>query len=243
MAKDDKPQGDTFLATIEAKIAALQTLAASYRAALALGALGQPGDDIAIPATSIGASRTEAHELPQGALLGKSLPAAIKLYLSATKRKQTVREIADALKAGGVESTAANFVNNVTSSLHRLRATGDVLKFNDGWALAEFYPENLRLRIAAQSKQAAPPRRGKAKSKAKSPKPDAQKAGGKDKTAAMLEFTQGMGDAGATLDQIIEAVSDSEYRVARGYARAIMHRLLGRGRVEKRDDKYFAVAA
>ena len=38
----------------------------------------------------------------------------------------------------------------MTSALHRLRASQDVLKFNDGWALAELYPENLRTRIAAQ---------------------------------------------------------------------------------------------
>lgn len=148
----DKPEADGFLAVIEKKIAALKTLADSYRAAHALGALGQPGDiDAAALGGPLGSRADAPIELPQGALLGKSLPAAIKLYLSAVRKKQTTREITTALREGGIESTAANFENNVTSALHRLKAAGDVLKFNDGWGLAELYPENLRNRIAAKS--------------------------------------------------------------------------------------------
>jgi len=149
----EKPMNDGFLASIEAKIAALQALADSYRTAVSVGAWGQPGDvDVSSSGPlSLGGKSDASIELPQGALLGKSLPAAIKLYLSAVRKKQTTREITLALREGGVESTAASFENNVTSALHRLKATGEVLKFNDGWGLAEFYPENLRNRIAAKS--------------------------------------------------------------------------------------------
>jgi len=89
-------------------------------------------------------------ELPRGAFLGKSLPAAVKLYLSAMKKKQTIREIATALREGGVESTSDNFEGVITGCLNRMKASGEILRFNDGWALAEFYPENLRNRLSQQ---------------------------------------------------------------------------------------------
>jgi hypothetical protein len=149
-----------FLAVLEAKRAALDALIGSYRAAMSIGALGQPGDvTISIPAGSLslsGSAPTTAIDLPQGALLGLSIPAAIKLLLSAARRKLTTREITAGLKDGGVESTSKFFENTVTTALHRLKASGDVLKFNDGWALAEFYPESLRSRLAAQGEQKTP---------------------------------------------------------------------------------------
>jgi hypothetical protein len=76
----------------------------------------------------------------------------------------TVRDIANALKDGGVESTEASFENNMTGALHRLKASGEVLRFKDGWALAEFYPESLRARIA---KDVEPKRRRKKPGRAK----------------------------------------------------------------------------
>lgn len=126
------------LADMEAKRAALDAAITALRTALTLGALGQPGDaEAAALMTPGGAGGLGGSpvELPHGALLGKSLPAAIKLYLSAVKRKQTVREITTALREGGVESTSSNFENIVTGALHRLRGAGDVLRFKDGWAL------------------------------------------------------------------------------------------------------------
>lgn len=173
----EKPVNNGFLAAIEAKIAALKALAESYRAAVSVGAWGQGGeiDLSSLRSSSLGGGSDAPIELPQGALLGKSLPAAIKLYLSAVRKKQTTREITVAMREGGVESTAASFENNVTSALHRLRATGEVLKFSDGWGLAELYPENLRSRIAAKS-DAKPKSVAR---KAKRQKPSAAKAAAK----------------------------------------------------------------
>lgn len=171
----ERPDTDGFLAMIEAKIAALKTLADSYRAALSLGALGQPGDvDMSAIATTSGlGTRTGPPvDLPQGALLGKSLPAAIQLYLSAARRKQTTKEIVTALKEGGVESTSRNFENTVATALHRLKTAGTVMKFNDGWALAEFYPESLRNRLAAQGEQRISKKAGK--SRRRTPKKQTQ---------------------------------------------------------------------
>jgi hypothetical protein len=172
-----------FLAVLEAKRAALDALIGSYRAALSIGALGQPGDvDLSAVASMPGLNTGKGGpvELPQGVLLGLSLPAAIKLYLSAARRKQTTREIATGLKEGGVESTAKLFENTLTTALHRLKVAGDVLKFNDGWALAEFYPENLRNRIAAQADQKsakkAPPKSRKRTAKKQAQALDAKPA-------------------------------------------------------------------
>ena len=60
------------------------------------------------------------------------------------ERKRLTKEIAAALREGGVESTAGNFESIVTTALNRLRAAGEVLKFKDGWGLSEWYPANMR---------------------------------------------------------------------------------------------------
>jgi hypothetical protein len=156
------PESDPFLAAVDAKITALHTLRASYVAAVSIGAFGQSGDLAAFagvgPAGSMGSMGGAPLELPRGALLGKSIPAAIKLYLATIKKKQTLREIANALRDGGVETTAKNFETPVQSAIYRLQTAGEVLRFKEGWALAEFYPEGLRNRIAEKD---AKPRKSK----------------------------------------------------------------------------------
>ena len=174
MPSEDKTKqvsGDPFLASLDAQISALQGLREAYLKVRSVGGLGQPGD-VTVALTGVGAAsgvgsmtaNAMPTELPVGAFLNKSLPAAITLYLSAIKKKQTIREIATALREGGVESTASNFEGPVNGALYRLKAAGEVLKFKDGWALAEFYPESLRNRIA---KDAEPKKRAKAKKAAK----------------------------------------------------------------------------
>ena len=83
-------------------------------------------------------------DLPEGAFLGKSVPACIKLYLSAARKKKTIKEIALALKEGGVESTSDSFENVVTGAINRLKISGEVLRFKDGWGLPEWYPAHIR---------------------------------------------------------------------------------------------------
>jgi hypothetical protein len=106
-------------------------------------------------------------ELPRGAFLGKSLPAAVKLYLSAVIKKQTIKEIAAALREGGVESTSDNFEGVISGCLHRMKANGEVLQFKEGFALAEFYPAHIR---ASLSHGGSSPRK-KPKKPAKKAKP------------------------------------------------------------------------
>jgi hypothetical protein len=151
----DKPGWAEIIADLEAKRAALDSLIGSFRAAMALGALGQPGDvDMSgiVSGASVQSGNAGAPvELPAGAFLGKSLPAAIKIYLAAVKRKQHTREIIAALKDGGVETTSPNFDNVVFGALTRLKAAGEVLRFKDGWGLTEFYPESLRQRLTQET--------------------------------------------------------------------------------------------
>ncbi|MGC1129367.1 MAG: hypothetical protein WA875_07395 [Candidatus Acidiferrales bacterium] len=144
MAQDNILDPAVNLAAVEAKITALQALAASWRAAIAVGALG-PVSDVPLGTLSERDSQ-QPIELPQGAFRGMSIPAAIKLFLSAAKRKQTIKQIADALKDGGMETTSASLVGVVTGALNRLKDK-EVLRFKDGWDLAEHYNEHLRARL------------------------------------------------------------------------------------------------
>ena len=137
------------LADLEAKKAALEATIASIRSALSLGTLGQSGD---VPPSLNGTvintygSPITGTEVPAGAFLGKSIPDAAKLYLAIVKKKQTSREIAEALKRGGMESTSKNFFGNVHSILDRARKqnTGIVKLDRSHWGLAEWYPAGLR---------------------------------------------------------------------------------------------------
>jgi hypothetical protein len=165
-----------FIENLEAKKKALETLIISAKAAHELGALGplrfpRVSGDKAPVAEPL--PITEPIDLPRGALLGKSLPDAIRLYLSAVKKKQSNKEIVTALKDAGVESTSANFEGVVAGALKRLKDSGVLLRFEDGWGLAELYPESLRSRLSQNGKPAnkrKPAKRAKAK---KSPSPEA----------------------------------------------------------------------
>jgi hypothetical protein len=137
-------------AELDASIASLER---------AYGATPRTGED---GPAAFNAGDQHPTELPRGAFLGKSLPSAIKLYLSAMKMKQTDREIATALREGGVESTSDNFEKVVTGCLNRMKASGEVLRFKDGWGLTEFYPESLRFRLGQEG-----PAKGKTTKKKK----------------------------------------------------------------------------
>jgi hypothetical protein len=137
---------DPVLARIQAKIDAWQAVADSYRAALALEQSGEMEGG--------NGRRSDAPvELPIGAFRGMKIPKAIKLFLQAMRRKQTAREIAAGLRDGGMETTASNFEATVTGALHRLKADGEVLRFKDGWDLAEAHSAALRNRLAKENKK------------------------------------------------------------------------------------------
>ena len=136
-----------FIADIKAKIAALEAILTSVESASATGALGAAVEGIELPtgaSASTSSDLGQPIDLPEGAFLGKSVPSCIKLYLSAAKRKKSIKDIAAALREGGVESTSDNFENVVTGALFRLKNNAEVLRFKDGWGLPEWYPAHIR---------------------------------------------------------------------------------------------------
>lgn len=161
----EEPKQDQFLTMVDAKIEALQALAESYRAALSVGAFGHQAVNLDQPAltTTIGEPATYEHvaDLPVGVLRDKSTPDAIKLYLKAGRRKQTGKEIAEGLKERGFHSTSKDFGSIVHASLHRLKKVGVVLRFKEGWDLAESYPEHLRAKMAKPKKRRQLPKKDK----------------------------------------------------------------------------------
>jgi predicted Rossmann fold nucleotide-binding protein DprA/Smf involved in DNA uptake len=69
------------------------------------------------------------------------------------------------LKKGGIESTSKTFTIVVRNTLHQLKAKGKTLLFDDGWALAEWYPEGLRSRVEQKNKVQEKKRGSKKKTK------------------------------------------------------------------------------
>src|ERR1700674_4730264 len=100
-------------AYVEARIAAWQAVLVSLKSALALDPGGQMPEGIDLPSASAAQKGAHPMDLREGAFYGKSVPACIELYLSsAPMKKKTNKEIAAALREGGVESNA-NLENTV----------------------------------------------------------------------------------------------------------------------------------
>lgn len=153
----------------EARIAAWQAVLASLKSALALDPSGQlEGIDLSSVSAQSG-DGGQPIDLPEGAFLGKSVPACVKLYLSAAKRKKTIREIATALREGGIESTSDNFDNVVTGALFRLKKAGEVLRFKDGWGLPEWYPAHIRAAAPSSTNKRDSKKKSKRNSRKTSP--------------------------------------------------------------------------
>jgi hypothetical protein len=197
------------VAYIEGRIAAWQAALNSVKSAMA-GEAGGRGLD-AIELTSGGGTQNGGLpiDLPEGAFLGKSVPACIKLYLSASRKKKTVKEITTALQEGGVESTSGKFENIVTSSLNRLKAAGEVLRFKDGWGLPEWYPAHIRASapVGAVGKR---PRKAKKNPRKTAPKMLTDAApidGSKEKTSdRILELLRNKPDGEFSNKEIAEHI-------------------------------------
>jgi hypothetical protein len=149
------------VAYAEARIAAWQAVLASVKTALALDAGGQMPDGIELSAVSQNGDLGAPLDLPDGAFHGKSIPACIKLYLSAVKKKRSIKDIATALREGGVESKSGSLDSPVNTALLRLKAAGEVLRFKDGWGLAEWYPANMRGSAPTSAKRSKRKKKGK----------------------------------------------------------------------------------
>lgn len=159
------------VADLEAKKAAIEATLATLRSAMAIGALGQAGD---VPTAFNGGSSSApmyGGDVPDGAFHGKGIPEATKLYLEIVKKKQTTREVADALQKGGMESTSSNFVGVVQAGLNRARKlpNSQLVKLGIYWGLKPWYPKGVVSGIAGPSKKGKKKQRKPAK--ANGPKP------------------------------------------------------------------------
>jgi len=175
MAENTEATG--LLAVIDTKIAALQRMRESVIAAISVGAFGQ-GESIdpsnLPPAPSGGISTPSfsqlngSLDLPTGIFRDKGLADAIRLLLSAAKRKTPFKEIKAALLQGGLATTAEDFDPTLSGTLNRMKRTGELLAFKEGWDLASSYPESFRQRLAQSTEGTAKTKRkSTAKKKAK----------------------------------------------------------------------------
>jgi hypothetical protein len=77
----------------------------------------------------------------EGMFFGMSLTEAAKTYLSTVRKKQSAREIAEALERGGFHHTSKDFPNTVRAILARNAANeGEFLKLQSDWGLAQWFP-------------------------------------------------------------------------------------------------------
>src|SRR6266550_2394442 len=194
------------LADLEAKRAALDQTIASFRNALAIGALGQPGDaanSLALSAFGPITSSISGGEVPDGAFLGKSIPDAAKLYLEIVKKKQTSKEIAEALLKGGMESASKNFPAIVHAILDRARKAPNsaFVKLGTQWGLSSWYPKGFAANAATKP--------GKKKQQKKAPKKKESKAAVTKSVTASTEAAPAQPvpinkkKKGATADRIV----------------------------------------
>jgi hypothetical protein len=160
------------LANMESKRSALEAAINSLRAAMAAGALGVTASGEVIPVTGIPSPSSGHHgiDIPNGAFHGKTVTEAIKAYLGTIKKKQKTRQIVEALKKGGIESSSDKFLNIVYNALSRMQTvTGEVVKVGTEWGLSEWFPPGMRAQPKSSSAARDP------KNKQKRPR----KAGGR----------------------------------------------------------------
>ena len=153
----------TIVADMKAKRSALDLSITALETAMAAGALGQ-----GMEVLNSGGQPTatgQPMELPVGAFLQKSIPEAVRLYLTAMRQRKTTKEIVTALQGGGMVSMSDNFESVVNACLQRLKSSQEVLKFSDGWGLAEWYPPSFR--PSAEKASTSQKKKAKAPPKAK----------------------------------------------------------------------------
>jgi len=113
------------LRDLEAKKSTIEGAIASIRSLLALGLSGQSAD-----ALNGFVAQSE----------NRSIPEAAKLYLEIIKRKQSSRQIAEALEKDGWKSNAKDFAATVNAVLNKSSksTTSPIVKVGGQWTLREW---------------------------------------------------------------------------------------------------------
>jgi hypothetical protein len=216
------------LANMEAKKAALEAAIASLRAALAMGALGSSSSSDEGATVSLG-SMMYGGDVPNGAFLGKSIPEAARLYLEIIKKKQTSREIAEALQKGGVESTSKNFIGMIGPVLERARRNANpvIVKVGNQWGLSSWYPKGILNATAppAAKRKAVKKRKKAAEAKAAATEPASVAGKASDRAVAFMSSKPGTAFA----------VADVGAHIGMGTkgARLVLGKLAKAGKIEK----------
>jgi hypothetical protein len=69
-----------------------------------------------------------------------SIPDAVKAYLGMVKRKQSTKQLVEALSRGGYPHRSKNFYNTVFGVLTRhWKTQGEIVKVSGDWGLKEWY--------------------------------------------------------------------------------------------------------
>lgn len=133
------------LADLEARRAIIDNTIAGIRLLL-----GQPSLDSGGAGASQDANGTQ--DPPEDAFVNLAVsPAAKKFLRMIARRPQSTQAICEALKRGGLKSSAKNFYSNVHTALSR---DPDFVKVSRGkWGLAEWYPGKRREKKEENSKE------------------------------------------------------------------------------------------
>jgi hypothetical protein len=122
---------EAVLADLRVKRASLDAAIAAIEQLQTVG--GMSSEATALPKT------IDPSSIPDDAFFGLSVVDAAKKYLTIVKRKQSVKEIADALDRGGLPHSSSNFVATVATMLRRANDS-DLVKVGRGdWGLAGWY--------------------------------------------------------------------------------------------------------
>jgi DNA-binding transcriptional regulator LsrR (DeoR family) len=128
MSTDTQIDYEAVLADLKERRAKLDVAIAGIEAMLG----SSIGDAMASEARAI-----VPRDISDDTFLGMGIGDAARKFLTMMKRPQTTPQIADALKRGGIHSTAKHFSTTVYTSLSRQE---DVLRLGDKWSLKEWHP-------------------------------------------------------------------------------------------------------
>lgn len=139
MAQDPNEYYEGVLADLVTKRDAIDAMIANLRQIMSLGT----PSSIAGTAGSVAAvsKPIDPASIRDDAFFGLSIAEAAKRYLEMVKRKQSVKDIADALERGGLPHTSNNFVNTVGTMINRASMTDpELVRVGRGeWGLAGWY--------------------------------------------------------------------------------------------------------
>jgi hypothetical protein len=148
------------LADLEARKAQIESAIAAVKAILAASGGSFDGANGGV---------VSPDNIPTGAFLRLSIADATKKYLDMVKTKQSVPQITQALERGGLPPAKTNTVYAVLR--RRESDIGDIIRFGDEWALAEWYPNNPNIRKRISEKPKAKKPKAKKKPPVKKPAP------------------------------------------------------------------------